>query len=347
MLLLSIFTPWSIAADGPGGRVVLKNRQKIRPVAGEESPASQAAAADRWKQLKSQYQSLDEGSPSPVPRTIPSRVKPPVRPIPDHDQDEDSGDWAEETVAPPVHRVTARPSAAQADPLPISPVEDEPAWLSGELPDAGPATHEARPATASVSGLDLDEDDPDDGAQIVSQADDVEDVSPVPQRQPAENGGRALLKGSRRPRSIREISPHYDTNIDQDIRQFARLQATQYGLQFGQGVYPPRQFPGFIYQWEASNMYHYPLYFEDPALERYGHTRGCISQPVASIARFGTQLVFLPYQMTLDPVCTPMYTLGWYRPGDCAPKLHYQPPLNGTAALVEVGVVTGLFFAIP
>lgn len=151
----------------------------------------------------------------------------------------------------------------------------------------------------------------------------------------------------RKLRSIQEISPFYDTSVDKDIRDFAEQRAAEYNVAFGAQTFHPRDFPDTMYPWEPSNFYHYPLYFEDPALERYGHTRHPLVQPIASVARFGTQLVFLPYQMTIDPINRPMYALGWYRPGDCAPKLRYQPELNAKAAAVEVGVWTGLFFLVP
>ena len=99
--------------------------------------------------------------------------------------------------------------------------------------------------------------------------------------------------------------------------------------------------------WEPTNFYYYPLYFSDPALERYGHSYPRVIQPLASIARFGTQVVFLPYQMAITPPCKPEYPLGFYRPGEYAPKLHYPIPLNAHAAITEAAVVTGLFFIIP
>jgi hypothetical protein len=70
-------------------------------------------------------------------------------------------------------------------------------------------------------------------------------------------------------------------------------------------------------------------------------------QPVVSAGKFGLQLVGLPYQMTIDPVHKRTYTLGWYRPGECAPYKHYQIPLNRDAALVEAGFLTGMFFLFP
>lgn len=110
---------------------------------------------------------------------------------------------------------------------------------------------------------------------------------------------------------------------------------------------PRRMGEPILYQWHASNMFHYPLYFEDPSLERYGHTHESYIQPVASVARFGVQLVGLPYQMTIDPVWKRRYTLGWYRPGECAPKQYKQIPWNTRAAINQAGVTTGMWYALP
>ena len=102
-----------------------------------------------------------------------------------------------------------------------------------------------------------------------------------------------------------------------------------------------------VYRWKASDLYHYPLYFEDPPLERYGHTHHELLQPFISAQRFGTQLIGLPYQMAIDPILKKTYTLGWYRPGEPAPMLLYQVPWNAEAAAVQAGVMTGMFFLVP
>ena len=111
--------------------------------------------------------------------------------------------------------------------------------------------------------------------------------------------------------------------------------------------YQERQFAQALFLWEASNLLYNPLYFEDPALERYGHSYHDLLQPFASVGRFAGQLVLLPYQMSIDHIRRPVSPLGYYRPGEWAPKLHYQIPLNAKAAAVEGGVVTGLFFLFP
>lgn len=112
-------------------------------------------------------------------------------------------------------------------------------------------------------------------------------------------------------------------------------------------VYNDRVFTPTVFQWQASNLYHYPLYFQDVALERYGHTHHPLIQPFVSVGRFGVQLLGLPYQTVIDPPREPMYTLGYYRPGEWAPQLYYQIPWNTNAAVFQAEVMTGLFFAIP
>jgi len=114
-----------------------------------------------------------------------------------------------------------------------------------------------------------------------------------------------------------------------------------------QGDYIARQSSPAVLQWAPTNLYHNPLYFEDPALERYGHTYPPVVQPFASAGRFATQLVGLPYQMTLHPVHSREYTLGYYRPGECAPKKHYQIPFNEEAAIVQAAAMAGFFLIFP
>ncbi len=114
-----------------------------------------------------------------------------------------------------------------------------------------------------------------------------------------------------------------------------------------QGDYVARQSSPAVLQWAPTNLYHYPLYFEDPALERYGHTYHPVVQPFASAGRFATQLVGLPYQMTLHPAHSREYALGYYRPGECAPKKHYQIPFNEEAALMQAAAMAGFFLIFP
>jgi hypothetical protein len=108
-----------------------------------------------------------------------------------------------------------------------------------------------------------------------------------------------------------------------------------------------RSFPQIDFLWVPSNVFYGPLYFEDPALERYGHSHGPLLQSLASPSRFALQFVSLPYQMVLDPPHRRVYPLGFYRPGDWAPKQVPNVPLNAEAAAAAGAVYTGLIFAFP
>lgn len=99
--------------------------------------------------------------------------------------------------------------------------------------------------------------------------------------------------------------------------------------------------------WEPTNLFHNPLYFEDHALERYGHTHCDLLQPFVSVGKFGVQLIGLPYQMALHPPCEQQYTLGWHRPGECVPYRYHLPPWNTKAAITAGAAYTGLIFLIP
>lgn len=108
-----------------------------------------------------------------------------------------------------------------------------------------------------------------------------------------------------------------------------------------------RYFAHLDFMWVPANVFYSPLYFEDPQLERYGHTHGPLLQPLASSARFGVQLIGLPYQIALDPPHRRVYPLGFYQPGECAPKQVPAVPLNAKAAVGAGAVYTGLIFAFP
>lgn len=98
--------------------------------------------------------------------------------------------------------------------------------------------------------------------------------------------------------------------------------------------------------WQASLLNHQPLYFEDVNLERHGFSFG-IWQPLVSGIKFASVVPALPYLVAAQPPQTTRYTLGETRPGNHACYVHEFPPLNTDAALIEAGVITGLFFLIP
>jgi hypothetical protein len=101
------------------------------------------------------------------------------------------------------------------------------------------------------------------------------------------------------------------------------------------------------FTWNASALCHKPAYFEDESVERYGHTYGPWFQPIVSGGHFFLTVPIMPYLMGLYPPHECVYTLGYYRPGSCAPFTLDPLPLSIRAAIAEGGVWTGMIFLIP
>ena len=91
---------------------------------------------------------------------------------------------------------------------------------------------------------------------------------------------------------------------------------------------------------------HYPLYFEDPNLERCGRGWSCFTTFV-SLGRFYANVPFLPYRVTAEPHLCRVRTLP-----DC-PECHkfgydvYLPPWSWKAAAVQAAAYAGAIYIVP
>lgn len=101
------------------------------------------------------------------------------------------------------------------------------------------------------------------------------------------------------------------------------------------------------YTWTASQLCHKPLFFEDVQLERYGQTSRPIVQPFRSGAHFFLNIAAMPYNAGVYPPNECRYSLGYYRPGDCAPYLSKSLPLSARGAMFQAGAVVGTAVALP
>lgn len=110
--------------------------------------------------------------------------------------------------------------------------------------------------------------------------------------------------------------------------------------------FEPRSWAMTTFTWKASGLCHKPLYFEEPQAERYGHSMG-LMQPFASAAHFFLVVPALPYFMGVYPPNECIYTLGYYRPGSCAPYIIDPFPISVRGALLEATAWTGAVFIIP
>jgi len=111
--------------------------------------------------------------------------------------------------------------------------------------------------------------------------------------------------------------------------------------------FQPRAWAQTTYLWKASGLCHKPLYFEQVQLERYGHDWGPVLQPFVSGAHFFATVPILPYKMGLQTPQECVYTLGYYRPGSCAPYMIQPLGFTWRAAAFQAGVATGTAAAIP
>ena len=104
--------------------------------------------------------------------------------------------------------------------------------------------------------------------------------------------------------------------------------------------------------WAAPAVFHRPLYFEQPNVERYGHyvsvCKGgnCLQSAVCAAHFFGT-VPLLPYKVGADPCCERQYVLGCYRPGSCNPHQLVKPEVSCRGLVLQGVTVTGLVFLIP
>ncbi len=108
-----------------------------------------------------------------------------------------------------------------------------------------------------------------------------------------------------------------------------------------------RDFVPSTVHWRASGLCHKPLYFEDVQLERYGHEVGPVMQPIISTARFFGDVVTMPYKMGIHPMNECQYSLGYYRPGSCAPWTMGPIPISLRGGLFQAAAVTGVVGAVP
>jgi len=103
----------------------------------------------------------------------------------------------------------------------------------------------------------------------------------------------------------------------------------------------------FEFHWQATGLVHNPLYFEDVPLERYGHGCWPLLQPLVSGAHFWGAALSLPYRIGVDSPHKLQYTLGYHRPGTCAPSVREHLPLSAKGAVLQAGAIVGGVYLFP
>jgi hypothetical protein len=111
--------------------------------------------------------------------------------------------------------------------------------------------------------------------------------------------------------------------------------------------FQPRSWSLLTYTWKASALCHKPLYFEEMAAERYGHSHGPGLEYVTSFVHFFGNLALLPYWVGVDTPCECIYDLGYYRVGDCAPYEFDAFPLSVRGVLTGAVGYSGVVALFP
>lgn len=165
------------------------------------------------------------------------------------------------------------------------------------------------------------------------------------------NGSEGKIKPSQSP-FTKDFAKGGYTDECPDPKSLPSIKELSYKVKPQPGLFPEscplpdevyvRKAPTPIcFTWKASNLCHKPLYFEDPQLERYGHTVCPLAQPFISRARFWLTIPVLPYLMGVNPPNECIYDLGMYRPGNCAPYMLNPIPISLRGGLMEAGAIVG------
>jgi hypothetical protein len=148
-----------------------------------------------------------------------------------------------------------------------------------------------------------------------------------------------------------------------DVREAVQLSPIAATDNSANILQPPNQANAFLSQRRAVNFTsnywspwkadrdsypfcHYPLYFEDPNLERCGRGWSCFTTFV-SLGRFYANIPFIPYRLTAEPHLCRVRSLP-----DC-PACHqfgydvYLPPWSWKAAAVQTGAYFGAIYIVP
>lgn len=93
-------------------------------------------------------------------------------------------------------------------------------------------------------------------------------------------------------------------------------------------------------------IYHQPLYFENPNLERCGQSYGGLTEFV-SVAKFAAQISVLPMQVAAQPPCRTVLALPDCPAGGRFAASDLMPPVDTRTVAFQSAVIIGLIFLIP
>jgi len=302
-------------------------------------PSSNGAAL-KWRPVRPQ-KVHDDGQIQPVQHVVPIQPRRAVPPTgnaasgggdPFVDPFGDAPQRAPKTITP------ARPLAeGRGEPLSPDALNNDKLleFPGGAQPSAanGGAARSVRSATPAARSL------------AAAGRPGEEDINRGPQT-PQERAAMERRQTEQRCKSFEElVRTHPLSNLNSSIAP--NQKSLPPDCDWSHAAYQARCWSALTYTWTAAALCHKPLYFDEASLERYGHTWRPIFQPFISAGHFFISIPLLPYNMGLEPPGECIYTLGYYRPGSCAPHLLDPFPLSVRGALFEAGAVAGLVFILP
>ncbi|BBO35343.1 hypothetical protein [Lacipirellula parvula] len=322
-----------------------------------ETPAEPAINPNSYPQP-----SLEEAFEEPAVEE-PAVEQPPIdQPVEEEEETAEELENARQAIDREMQRREAEPSR-EAEPLRI---QDQPAPRN-EI-EIAPQTIEEQeemteelvaPTEPETSGDESMREEEADDYQLPSAEEydslryrgDLEPLPPTPE----ELETRRQQIEEERKKSLAECEKLYDNVRSDTLKSISldiRLQG-EAGLDFPfecegrRPAFQPRNWTPVTYMWKASGLCHKPLYFEQVQVERYGHSWGPVLEPIMSGAHFFGTVPILPYKMGLEAPNECIYSLGYYRPGSCAPYMIEPLGFTWRAAAFQAGAVTGAAFALP
>ncbi len=115
----------------------------------------------------------------------------------------------------------------------------------------------------------------------------------------------------------------------------------------GAEAFVPRRWPEPTYTWKAAATCHKPLYFEQVAPERYGHTWGPVLEPIIEGAHFFVTIPLCPTKWAWN--CPTSASIRWAITARAIAHLFMLDPLplSVRGALFEGAAVTGAVLLVP
>ena len=353
------------------------NANRLRPRIVRETQVAQAA----WIEEQGDFQNASSPHRSIVTeRTSPIHGEPVSKPLaydpfdeddrlaqlPEDPFDDPFDDPANESIAESLDQDTADEAldeveAALEDEIDRRTTESD--LFEGEMEDSlEPEVPEFEPEDMLQDELEAEDplsDDPEDEEDDLWQSekdewntpdfDREEELTPEQLRERSEELQREREENEENCREeLEKVASNRISSIDLSIRVDGDPgEDYPHECPVSHGTLQPRQWCEITYNWKAAAICHKPLYFEQVQLERYGHSWGPFVQPIMSGAHFFGSIPILPYKMGIRTPNECVYTLGYYRPGSCAPYMIDPIPFTWRAALFETGVATGISFAMP